>query len=54
MPSYEFNAIPPETVVFTSQADPTLLKEEDDQIKAFDLKLTEDDFEIVKASELFK
>ena len=42
------------TLEYPSQADPTVLKEEDDQIKAFDLKLTEDDFEIVKASELFK
>ena len=42
------------TLEYPSQADPTMLKEEDDQIKAFDLKLTEDDFELVKASELFK
>jgi len=42
------------TLEYPSQADPTLLKEQDDQIKAFDLKLTEEDFEIVKASELFK
>jgi len=42
------------TLEYPSQADPTMLREEDDQIKAFDLKLTEDDFEIVKASELFK
>jgi zinc protease len=42
------------TLEYPSQADPTVLKEEDDQIKAFDLELTEDDFEIVKASELFK
>jgi zinc protease len=39
---------------YPSQADTTLLKEADDQIKAFDLKLKEGDFEIVKASELFK
>ncbi|MGB2804179.1 MAG: pitrilysin family protein [Candidatus Zixiibacteriota bacterium] len=44
-----------QTVIeYPSQANPTMLREEDDQIKAFDLKLTEDDFEIVKASELFK
>jgi len=44
-----------QTVIeYPSQADPTVLKEEDDQIKAFDLKLKEEDFEIVKASELFK
>jgi zinc protease len=44
-----------QTVIeYPSQADPTVLREEDDQIKAFDLRLTEDDFEIVKASELFK
>ena len=42
------------TLEYPSQADPTMLMEEDDQIRAFDLKLTEDDFEIVKASELFK
>jgi zinc protease len=41
-------------IEYPSQADPTVLKETDDQIKAFDLSLTEDDFEIVKASELFK
>jgi zinc protease len=41
-------------IEYPSQADPTVLKEADDQIKAFDLGLTEDDFEIVKASELFK
>lgn len=44
-----------QTVIeYPSQADPTVLKEEDDQIKAFDLNLKEEDFEIVKASELFK
>jgi hypothetical protein len=44
-----------QTVIeYPSQANPTMLREEDDQIKAFDLKLTADDFEIVKASELFK
>jgi zinc protease len=44
-----------QTVIeYPSQADPTVLKQADDQIKAFDLGLTEDDFEIVKASELFK
>jgi zinc protease len=42
------------TLEYPSQADPTVLREEDDQIKAFDLKLTEDDFEIVKAFELFR
>lgn len=42
------------TLEYPSQADPTMLKQEDDQIKAFDLGLTEEDFEIVKASELFK
>lgn len=42
------------TLEYPSQADPTVLKKEDDQIKAFDLKLAEEDFEIVKASELFK
>jgi zinc protease len=41
-------------IEYPSQADPTVLKEADDQIKAFDLGLTEDDFEIVKASDLFK
>jgi zinc protease len=41
-------------IEYPSQADPTVLKEEDDQIKAFELGLTEEDFEIVKASELFK
>jgi hypothetical protein len=39
---------------YPSQADTTLLKQADDQIKVFDLKLKEGDFEIVKASELFK
>ena len=42
------------TLEYPSQADPTLLKDEDDQIKAFELNLKEEDFEIVKASELFK
>ena len=42
------------TLEYPSQADTTLLKQADDQIKAFDLKLKESDFEIVKASELFK
>lgn len=44
-----------QTVIeYPSQADPSVLKEADDQIKAFNLGLTEGDFEIVKASELFK
>jgi len=42
------------TLEYPSQADTTLLKQADDQIKAFDLKLQDGDFEIVKASELFK
>ncbi len=41
-------------IEYPSQADPSVLKEADDQIKAFDLGLTEEDFEIVKASELFE
>jgi zinc protease len=44
-----------ETIIeYPSQADPTVLKEADDRIKAFDLGLVEDNFEIVKASELFR
>jgi zinc protease len=39
---------------YPSQADTTVLKQADDQIEAFDLKLKEDDFEIVKASGIFK
>ena len=42
------------TLEYPSQADTTVLKQADDQVKAFDLKLKEGDFEIVKASELFK
>ncbi|MGB8658543.1 MAG: pitrilysin family protein [Candidatus Zixiibacteriota bacterium] len=42
------------SIEYPSQADPTVLKSEDDMIKGFDLKLKEGDFEIVKASELFK
>ncbi len=42
------------TIEYPSQFDATTLKSEDDLIKAFDLKLKDNDFEIVKASELFK
>jgi zinc protease len=44
-----------QTVIeYPSQADPTALNAEDGKIKAFDLGLKAEDFEIVKASELFK
>jgi zinc protease len=42
------------TIEYPSQFDATTLQSEDDLIKAYDLKLKDNDFEIVKASELFK
>ncbi len=42
------------TIEYPSQFDATALESEDDLIKAYDLKLKDADFEIVKASELFK
>jgi zinc protease len=41
-------------IEYPSQKDTAALGEEDAEIKAFDLGLTEEDFEIVKASDLFK
>ncbi|MFH1336031.1 MAG: pitrilysin family protein [Candidatus Zixiibacteriota bacterium] len=41
-------------VEYPSQFDTSVLESEDALIKAFDLKLKDSDFEIVKASELFK
>lgn len=42
------------TIEYPSQFDATTLKSEDELIKAFDLKLKDADFEIVRASKLFK
>jgi zinc protease len=41
-------------IEYPSQFDTTALESEDALVKAFDLKLKDSDFEIVKASELFK
>ncbi len=41
-------------IEYPSQKDTAALREEDAKIKAFDLGLREEDFEIVKASDLFK
>jgi hypothetical protein len=41
-------------IEYPSQFDTSVLESEDALIKAYDLKLKDSDFEIVKASELFK
>ena len=52
---FKMELLSDQTVIeYPSQADTTALRDEDTKIKAFDLGLREEDFEIVKASELFK